>query len=124
MRSRAPGRTVWFLVGHSYGGGVVREYTHTYGSEVAGLVLAEIVSENQLIPMGPHAGRIGEDAKGLDIPKPHEDMNRSSSAPPESGQEYGGANRAALRFIAGPRAAAARVCVCIAVTRGRREQSA
>ncbi len=67
---------------------MVREYTHTYGSEVAGLVLAEIVSENQLIPMGPHAGRIGEDTKGLDIPKPHEDMNGSSSAPPESGQAH------------------------------------
>jgi len=68
-------RGPFVLVGHSYGGGVVREYTRTYGADVAGLVLVDIVSEAQIIPMGPkHAGRIGEDAKGREIPRPRETM--------------------------------------------------
>jgi len=79
---RAGERGPFVLVGHSYGGGVVREYTRTYGTDVAGLVLVDIVSEAQIIPMGPkHAGRIGEDAKGREIPRPRETM---------AGQEVGG----------------------------------
>jgi pimeloyl-ACP methyl ester carboxylesterase len=74
--ARAGERGPLVLVGHSYGGGVVREYTHTYGNDVAGLVLVDIVSEDQIIPMGPtHAGRVGDDAKGVEIPRPHETMD-------------------------------------------------
>jgi pimeloyl-ACP methyl ester carboxylesterase len=73
-------RGPFVLVGHSYGGGVVREYTRTYGADVAGLVFVDIVSESQIIPMGPkHAGRIGEDAKGREIPRPRETMAKAEA---------------------------------------------
>jgi pimeloyl-ACP methyl ester carboxylesterase len=63
------------LVGHSFGGGVVRQYALTYRADVAGIVFVDIVSENQRIPMGPdRVARIGDDAKGRAIPPPHEDM--------------------------------------------------
>lgn len=68
------------LVGHSYGGGVVRSYVRRYPQEVKGLVLVDIVSEDQYIPMGKHAGLIRDDAKGRAIPSPHEEMNGSAPA--------------------------------------------
>ena len=48
------------LVGHSFGA--------RYPAEVVGMVFVDIVSENQYIRMGPHAGRIGDDAKGRAVP--------------------------------------------------------
>jgi pimeloyl-ACP methyl ester carboxylesterase len=59
------------LVGHSYGGVVVRNYPVAYAKEVAGIILVDTVSEEQRIPMGPkHAGLIRDDAKGNPIPAP------------------------------------------------------
>src|SRR5581483_6031479 len=55
-------RGPYILVGHSFGGGVVRNYAATYRSEVAGMVLADIVPEDQRIPMGPNAARIRDSA--------------------------------------------------------------
>jgi pimeloyl-ACP methyl ester carboxylesterase len=75
--ARAGERGPFVLVGHSFGGGPVRSFALRYPTEVAGLVLVEIVSEQQYIPMGRHAGRIGDDAKGRAIPPPHEDMPAS-----------------------------------------------
>jgi pimeloyl-ACP methyl ester carboxylesterase len=72
--SRAGEHGPFVLVGHSFGGGPVRTFAARYRAEVAGLVLVDIVSENQYIPMGPHAGRIGDGAKGRKIPEPREDM--------------------------------------------------
>ena len=77
--SRAGEHGPFVLVGHSFGGGPVRTFAARYRAEVAGLVLVDIVSENQYIRMGPHAGRIGDGAKGRKIPEPHEDM-RSGEA--------------------------------------------
>jgi pimeloyl-ACP methyl ester carboxylesterase len=73
----------FLLVGHSFGGGPVRSFAHRYPGKVAGLVLVDIVSEHQYIPMGPqHAGRIGDDAKGREIPAPREDMVASDKPAP------------------------------------------
>jgi pimeloyl-ACP methyl ester carboxylesterase len=73
--ARAGEHGPFVLVGHSYGGGVVRSYARKYTHDVAGLVLVDIVSEDQYIPMGPqHAGRIRDDAKGRPIPPAREEM--------------------------------------------------
>lgn len=78
---RAGERGPFVLVGHSYGGGVVRNYTRVYRDEVAGLVLVDIVSEDQYISMGRHAGRIRDDAKGVAIPQAREEMGDKAPAP-------------------------------------------
>jgi pimeloyl-ACP methyl ester carboxylesterase len=58
------------LVGHSYGGGVVRQFALSHPTDVAGLVFVDIVAEHQYLQMGSHAGRIGDGAKGRTIPTP------------------------------------------------------
>ena len=68
--SRAGERAPLVLVAHSFGGGVVRAYTERYPNDVAGLVLVDVVSEQQYVRMGPHAGRIADGAKGRAIPEP------------------------------------------------------
>jgi len=68
--ARAGERGPYVLVGHSFGGGVVRRYAERYPAEVAGLVLVEMVAEDQYIRMGPHAGRIRDGARGAAIPEP------------------------------------------------------
>jgi pimeloyl-ACP methyl ester carboxylesterase len=63
------------LVGHSFGGGVVRQFAQTYPADVAGMVLVEAVPEDQRIPMGPgKAARIRDFAKGVSIPAPRENL--------------------------------------------------
>jgi pimeloyl-ACP methyl ester carboxylesterase len=62
------------LVGHSFGGGVVRNYASMYPSQVAGMVLVDTVQEDQRIPMGPRAGRVRDSAKGTPIPEPRENL--------------------------------------------------
>ena len=71
---KAGERGPFVLVGHSYGGGVVRNYARRHRDEVAGLVLVDIVSEDQFIPMGPHVGRIRDSATGRPIPAERETM--------------------------------------------------
>ncbi len=81
--ARAGEHGPFLLVGHSFGGGPVRSFAHRYAAEVAGLVLVDIVSEHQYIPMGPqHAGRIADGAKGRAIPAPREDMRASDKPAP------------------------------------------
>jgi pimeloyl-ACP methyl ester carboxylesterase len=72
---------LFVLVGHSFGGGVVRSYAATYPREVAGMVLVDIVHEDQRIPMGPKAARVRDFAEGKPIPPPHEQMLPSDRAP-------------------------------------------
>jgi pimeloyl-ACP methyl ester carboxylesterase len=62
------------LVGHSFGGGVVRHYAAQYPDETAGIVLADAVSEEERIPMGKKAMRVRDSATGRTIPQPHEAM--------------------------------------------------
>jgi pimeloyl-ACP methyl ester carboxylesterase len=76
--ARAGERGPFLLVGHSFGGGPARAYAERYSADVAGLVLVEAVGEDQFIGLGPHhAGRIGDDAKGRQIPTPREEMRAS-----------------------------------------------
>jgi pimeloyl-ACP methyl ester carboxylesterase len=69
--SKAGERGPYVLVGHSFGGGVVRAFALGDPKDTAGLVFVDIVSEQQYIRMGPHAGRVGDNAKGRAIPAPH-----------------------------------------------------
>src|SRR5262249_14070858 len=81
-------RGPYILVGHSFGGGVVRNYAAMYPAEVAGMVLADTPHEDQRIPMGPNFARIRDSATGRTIPEPREELlasdgpRLSSAAPP------------------------------------------
>jgi pimeloyl-ACP methyl ester carboxylesterase len=77
------------LVGHSFGGGVVRSYAAVYPAEVAGMVLVDIVHEDQRIPIGPQFARVRDFASGRPIPKPRENLLPSDqmlSTPPAKNQ--------------------------------------
>ncbi len=66
------------LVGHSYGGAVVRNFGTAYPHEVAGMVLVDASFEGQRVGIGGKAMmRLGDGAKGRSIPPPHEGMNES-----------------------------------------------
>ena len=67
-------RAPFVLVGHSYGGPVVRQFAQTYRGEVAGIVLAESVSETQPIPIPHGVLRLFEGARGVPIPEPRESL--------------------------------------------------
>src|SRR5262249_15076494 len=58
------------LVGHSFGGPLVRSYTRIYPDEVAGLLLVDTVHEDQRIPIMGKAVLLRGDAKGRPIPAP------------------------------------------------------
>ncbi|HJZ62747.1 MAG TPA: alpha/beta fold hydrolase [Candidatus Acidoferrum sp.] len=58
------------LVGHSFGGPLVRSYTKIYPDEVAGLLLVDTVHEDQRIPIMGKAVLLRGDAKGRPIPAP------------------------------------------------------
>lgn len=77
------------LVGHSYGGAVVRQFAQTYRREVAGLVLAESVSETQPITIPHGVIRLFESARGVPIPEPRESM-RAEDRPMPSGPAAAG----------------------------------
>jgi pimeloyl-ACP methyl ester carboxylesterase len=80
----------YVLVGHSYGGAVVRQFAQTYRSEVAGLVLAESVSETQPIAIPHGVIRLFEGARGAPIPPPREIL-RPEDRPPPPGPAPAGA---------------------------------
>jgi len=66
------------LVGHSYGGPVVRNFALTYPKEVAGIVFVDSAFEGQRVGIGGKATmRLGENAKGRPIPPPHENISSS-----------------------------------------------
>jgi pimeloyl-ACP methyl ester carboxylesterase len=66
------------LVGHSYGGPVVRSFAATYPNEVAGMVLVDAAHEGLRVGIGGKKMlRLGDDAKGLSIPPPHEETSAS-----------------------------------------------
>ena len=75
----------YILVGHSYGGGVVRNFALSYPKQVAGMVFVDIVSENQRIPMGPKkTGLISDYATHKPIPEPRLTMEAKDKVVPEA----------------------------------------
>ena len=71
-------RGPFVLVGHSFGGPVVRNFAVTYPHEVGGLVLVDAAFEGQRVGIGGKATmRLGDGAKGRSIPPPHENMTES-----------------------------------------------
>jgi len=75
----------WVLIGHSFGGPVVRHYAAVYPGEVAGLVLMDTVSEEERIPMGDKVRRVRDDATGRAIPPAHELMQDADRPRLEAG---------------------------------------
>ncbi len=71
----------YLLVGHSFGGPVIRNYAITYRSEIAGLLFAESVGDAHRILMGPKTARIADFAKNQPIPTPHNNMLASDRLP-------------------------------------------
>lgn len=79
-------RGPYILVGHSYGGPVVRNFAMVYPHDVAGVILVESAVEGQRVGIGGKATmRLGQDAKGKEIPSPHGRINESDKPviPPE-----------------------------------------
>jgi pimeloyl-ACP methyl ester carboxylesterase len=82
----------FLLVGHSYGGGVVRNYALRYPNEVAGLVLAEAVGDTQWIVMGSEAKQLRTFASGRAVPPARATMSEADRPaapehPPEEARE-------------------------------------
>ena len=66
------------LVGHSYGGPVIRNFALTYPHDVAGMVQVDAAFEGMRVGIGGgKTMRLGEDAKGQSIPAPREAMKDS-----------------------------------------------
>ena len=66
------------MVGHSYGGPLVRSFALTYPREVAGLVFVDAAFEGMRVGIGGGKTlRLGDDAKGRSIPSPREEMKES-----------------------------------------------
>jgi pimeloyl-ACP methyl ester carboxylesterase len=66
------------LVGHSYGGPVVRNFATTYPQDVVGLVFVDAAHEGLRVGIGGGKTiRLGDGAKGKSIPTPHEDLGAS-----------------------------------------------
>src|SRR4051794_5882995 len=68
------------LVGHSFGGPVVRNFARIYPEEVAGIVLVDAAHEGLRVGIGgKNTMRLGQLAKGRAIAAPHEDMGASDN---------------------------------------------
>jgi pimeloyl-ACP methyl ester carboxylesterase len=66
------------LVGHSYGGPVVRNYAAVYPTEVAGIVLVDAAHEGLRVRVGPKQTiRLGADIQIREIPAPRETLAAS-----------------------------------------------
>ena len=69
------------LVGHSFGGPLVRWYTKLYPVEVAGVVLVDTVHEDQRIPIMGKATLLRGSATGRTIPAPRLQIDASDPKP-------------------------------------------
>ena len=69
----------YVLVGHSFGGPIVRNFANTYPHDVAGIVFVDGVSEDQRFEMWKKAVLMRDGAKGKTIPAPHEDILASDA---------------------------------------------
>ena len=79
-------RGPFVLVGHSYGGPLVRSFAAIYPRDVAGMVQVDAAFEGMRVGIGGKATlRLGTDAKGRSIPAPREEMKDVGQAFDESG---------------------------------------
>jgi pimeloyl-ACP methyl ester carboxylesterase len=63
------------MVGHSYGGPVIRNFAMLYSKDVAGMVQVDAAFEGMRVGIGGgKTMRLGEDAKNRATPAPREDM--------------------------------------------------
>lgn len=63
------------LVGHSYGGPVIRNFALSYPHDVAGMVQVDAAFEGMRVGIGGGKTlRLGDDARGRSIPEPREEM--------------------------------------------------
>jgi pimeloyl-ACP methyl ester carboxylesterase len=78
MKERGP----FVLVGHSFGGPVIRNFAVIYPQDVAGMVLVDAAFEGQRVGVGGGKTiRLGESGKGVAIPPPREEMRESDRVP-------------------------------------------
>lgn len=84
-------RGPYVLVGHSFGGPVVRNFATTYPREVAGMVLVDSAFEGQRVGVGGEKTiRLGENSQGRAIPAPREEMTDADRPPaPKEGNREG-----------------------------------
>jgi pimeloyl-ACP methyl ester carboxylesterase len=78
------------LVGHSFGGPVVRNFARVFPSDVAGIVLVDAAHEGLRVGIGGrNTMRLGASAKNREIPSPHEEMKESDKPPvPATGEPH------------------------------------
>ncbi len=76
---KAGERMPLILVGHSFGGPVVRSYALTYREDVAGLVFAESVGESHRIVMGTKTARLVDFAQHRQIPPPRSELSAADA---------------------------------------------
>ncbi|MDQ6894853.1 MAG: alpha/beta hydrolase [Acidobacteriota bacterium] len=72
----------YVLVGHSFGGPVVRSFAARYPSLVSGMVLVDSVFEDQRVPIQGKAVRIRDGATGRAAPAPRETMTDADRPEP------------------------------------------
>jgi pimeloyl-ACP methyl ester carboxylesterase len=72
------------LVGHSYGGPVVRNFAIAFPKDVAGMVLVDAAHEGLRVGIGGGKTiRLGEGAQEKEIPPPHETIGKSDKVGPQ-----------------------------------------
>jgi pimeloyl-ACP methyl ester carboxylesterase len=74
-------RGPFVLVGHAFGGPIVRNFAMTYPKDVAAIVFVEAVSEDQRFGMWNKAVLMRDGAKGNAIPAPHMEILPSDKLP-------------------------------------------
>jgi pimeloyl-ACP methyl ester carboxylesterase len=72
--SRLGEKAPFVLVGHAFGGPIVRNFSKTYPRDVAGVVFVDAVSEEQRFEMWKKAVLMRDGAQGKVIPSPHEQL--------------------------------------------------
>jgi pimeloyl-ACP methyl ester carboxylesterase len=80
------------LVGHSFGGPVIRNFAKTFPDDVAGMVLVDAAYESGRYFFRGKAIPLLDGATGKPIPAPHETMNDGDKPPLKSSQVSSGQN--------------------------------
>ena len=75
-------RGPYLLVGHSYGGPVMRNFAAQYPRDTAGVVLVDSAVEGMRVGIGGKATmQLGAHVQAREIPPPHEEISDSDKAP-------------------------------------------